>query len=55
VGETAEVIQPCDPEGKVRLRGELWAARSPQPLAAGERARVVAVDGLTLEVRAGED
>jgi membrane-bound serine protease (ClpP class) len=39
----------------VRLHGELWAARSPEPLPVGTRARVVAVDGLTLEVRADED
>jgi len=50
IGETVEVVEACAPEGRVRLRGELWAARSAQPLAIGERARVVAVDGLTLEL-----
>lgn len=37
-------------EGQVFVRGELWRARSDGPLAPGERVRVNAVDGLTLEV-----
>jgi membrane-bound serine protease (ClpP class) len=55
VGESAEVIQACEPLGRVRLHGELWAARSAEPLPVGARVRVTAVDGLTLEVRADED
>lgn len=55
VGERVEVVQTCDPSGRVRLRGELWNARAPQSLAIGEPARVTAVDGLTLEVAAAED
>ena len=50
IGETVEVVQACDPAGKAMVRGELWNARSAQALAAGESARVVAVDGLTLEL-----
>lgn len=50
VGEVAEVIEACDPEGRVRLRGELWNARASGPLSVGSAARVVGVDGLTLEV-----
>ena len=53
VGEEATVVEPCAPEGTVRLRGEIWKARSPFPCAAGERVRVTAVDGLTLEVEPG--
>jgi membrane protein implicated in regulation of membrane protease activity len=49
-GERAEVIEACDPEGWVRLRGENWKARSREPLRVGERVVVAAVDGLTLEV-----
>jgi membrane protein implicated in regulation of membrane protease activity len=30
--------------------GELWKAHSAEPMAAGTRARVLAVHGLTLEV-----
>jgi membrane-bound serine protease (ClpP class) len=55
VGEAAEVFQALDPEGRVRLRGEIWRARSSAPAAAGERVRVTGVNGLTLEVeREGE-
>ncbi len=52
VGSAAEVVEACDPEGRVRLRGEIWRARcSPSARAAvGQRVEVTAVDGLTLEV-----
>jgi membrane protein implicated in regulation of membrane protease activity len=50
VGERAEVIEPCDPEGRVRLRGEIWSARSADPLPVGSAVRVTGVDGLTLLV-----
>jgi membrane-bound serine protease (ClpP class) len=53
IGESAEVVEECRPEGRVRLRGELWKARAEHPLRVGETVRVTAVDGLTLEV-AGE-
>jgi membrane-bound serine protease (ClpP class) len=36
--------------GLVFVRGELWRARSPEPLAPGQRVRVEDLDGLTLEV-----
>jgi membrane-bound serine protease (ClpP class) len=50
VGERAEVIEDCAPAGRVRARGEIWSARSEVPLTVGERARVVGVQGLTLEI-----
>lgn len=50
IGESVEVVEACDPTGRVKVRGELWNARAPQPLEAGEVARVTAVDGLTLEI-----
>ena len=37
-------------DGLVRVDGELWQARSPAALAAGERVRVVRRDELVLEV-----
>ncbi len=37
--------------GQVFVHGELWRARSDEPLHPGERVRVNAVDGLTLDVR----
>ena len=46
VGRTAVVATPT----QVRVAGERWAARSDEPLRAGEEVEVAAVDGLTLEV-----
>lgn len=37
-------------EGQVFVRGELWRARSSEPLRPGDRVRVAALDGLTLDV-----
>jgi membrane-bound serine protease (ClpP class) len=51
IGADAEVIERCDPEGRVRLRGEIWRARCPAGAEVGERVAVTAVEGLTLEVR----
>jgi membrane-bound serine protease (ClpP class) len=50
VGERAEVIVRCAPLGRVRLRGEIWNARSEEPVESGEEVRVEAVEGLTLVV-----
>jgi membrane-bound serine protease (ClpP class) len=52
IGSVAEVVEACDPDGRVRLRGEIWRARGSRsdPAAVGQRVEVTAVDGLTLEV-----
>jgi membrane-bound serine protease (ClpP class) len=50
VGERAEVIQELAPDGRVRLRGETWSARSEVPASVGEVVRVAEVEGLTLVV-----
>jgi len=49
VGETRDVITP-DAPGYVHVHGELWRATSRLPVNAGQRIRVLAVNGLTLEV-----
>src|SRR5438094_4680783 len=46
VGQRAVVSSPT----QVRVAGELWEARSPEPLSAGDEVVVRAVDALTLEV-----
>jgi len=43
------------PEGTVFVRGELWRARSPMSIAAGEPVRVTDIQGLTLNVEAERD
>jgi membrane protein implicated in regulation of membrane protease activity len=55
IGEPAIVVEPCDPTGRVKVRGELWNARAAEPLRAGEGARVTAVDGLTLAIARAEE
>lgn len=37
-------------QGQVRVDGEIWGARSSEPIEAGAAVTVVAVDGLTLDV-----
>jgi membrane protein implicated in regulation of membrane protease activity len=39
----------------VRVRGELWNARAPRRIDAGETAVVEAVEGLTLRIAPAED
>ena len=46
VGELAEVIGP----GRVRVHGEIWSTEGAPQVSAGDRVRVVAVEGLTLRV-----
>jgi membrane-bound serine protease (ClpP class) len=50
IGQTADVFETLDPVGRVRLRGEIWHARSASRAEVGERVTVIGVDGLTLEV-----
>ncbi|MCB2148502.1 MAG: nodulation protein NfeD [Deltaproteobacteria bacterium] len=50
IGETGVVKTPLTPTGRIQVHGELWFARCRTPLATGQRVRVTAVDGLTLEV-----
>jgi membrane-bound serine protease (ClpP class) len=50
VGETATVVESCEPEGTVKVRGEIWAAHSLTGASTGEKVRVIGVDGLTLQV-----
>ena len=50
IGETGVVNTPLTPTGRVQVHGELWFARCQTPVAIGQRVRVKAVDGLTLEV-----
>ena len=50
IGATAEVIAPCAPDGRVRVRGEIWNARGDEPFESGESVRVTGMEGLTLLV-----
>ncbi len=50
IGSEAEVIEACDPRGRVRFRGEIWHAQCDAGAAVGDRVSVAGVHGLTLEV-----
>ncbi|HLY51401.1 MAG TPA: NfeD family protein, partial [Steroidobacteraceae bacterium] len=50
IGASAEVVEDFTGKGRVRYGGELWNARSSGALRAGEQARIVRVEGLTLWV-----
>jgi membrane protein implicated in regulation of membrane protease activity len=50
IGSTAEVIETCDPRGRVRFRGEIWHAECEPRAAVGDRVVVTDVHGLTLRV-----
>jgi membrane-bound serine protease (ClpP class) len=50
IGATVEVLKDMQEEGVVRYGGELWNAHTSSPLHAGQRARIVRVDGLVLRI-----
>jgi membrane-bound serine protease (ClpP class) len=55
VGQVAVVRTALEPEGKVFLKGELWAATAVDgPIAEGEAVEIVAVDRFRLQVRTTE-
>lgn len=49
-GQVTDAIDPTLGTGRVNVGGEDWAARSTEPLPAGTTIRVVAADGIVLEV-----
>ena len=52
VGSQGEVVSPLAPEGLVRIKGELWQAKSASGrMDNGEEVTVVGQDGLKLVVR----
>lgn len=51
IGSKAKVVSPLDPEGLVKVRDELWQAKSAgMRIDIGEEVTVVGQDGLVLEV-----
>ena len=53
--EHAEAVEAFDRQGLVRVHGELWNAVTQTPVQAGQRLRIVRVDGLTLQVEPPRD
>lgn len=56
VGESGRAATPIDPEGNVKVAGGLWRARADTDASvpSGAAVRVVAVDGVVLEVEADD-
>jgi membrane-bound serine protease (ClpP class) len=50
IGSVGEVVQWAGARGRVRVRGEIWAAESALVLAEGQKVRVTSRTGLTLAV-----
>ena len=56
IGQTGVAEVAVDPDGVILIRGARWRARTNRatPIAEGAEARVVAVEGLVLEVEPPE-
>ncbi len=50
IGASGEVLADFEHDGWARVHSETWQVRSSAPLKAGQRVRVAAMNGLTLEV-----
>ena len=55
IGAEATALEDFEGEGRVRLKGEIWKARTKAPLSRGERARVNQIDGLTVSLEPMEN
>ena len=51
VGESGEAYTDIDSEGKVFFHGELWDARSDEPIKKGEKIKIVGTDKMTVIVK----
>jgi len=50
IGSSAEVIEACDPWGRVRVRGEIWRAQCDARAEIGDLVTITGIHGLTLQV-----
>jgi membrane-bound serine protease (ClpP class) len=50
IGATAEALESFSESGRVRAHGEIWSARTTQPVAMGQNLRIKSIDGLILDV-----
>jgi membrane-bound serine protease (ClpP class) len=50
IEEVGVALTDIDGEGKVRVHGEIWQASSETSIPAGERVKVLAVDGMRVHV-----
>ncbi len=50
IGSTGQVLEAWENAGRVRVHSEIWEAKSPFPIQAGDLIRVTGLEGLTLMV-----
>ena len=50
VGMIGVTITDCAPEGQIKVKGQIWKARSDRDVDAGAEVRVTGTEGLLLEV-----
>jgi len=50
IGETAEVVTQCRPNGQVRVNGEIWEASCAAGADVGDPVRIASLEQLTLVV-----
>ena len=50
VGAEGRALTTLDPDGQVRVRGQVWAAHATERVEVGDDVTVTAVEGLKLEV-----
>jgi membrane-bound serine protease (ClpP class) len=55
IGQAGEAKTGIHETGSVQVAGELWTARSREPIPAGKAVRVVGREGFVLDVEPGED
>lgn len=55
VGKIGIVSRDLSPSGKVHVHGEIWNARSTEPLSHGTRVKVIAINGMELTVEPVSD
>jgi membrane-bound serine protease (ClpP class) len=51
LGKAGEAVSDLNPEGLVRVGGELWVAKAPEPIGKGTRVRVQEVHGAKMRVQ----
>jgi membrane protein implicated in regulation of membrane protease activity len=55
LGRTASVIRACDPDGQVKVDGEIWEAHAASRAAVGQTVRIIGRNELVLVVEAIDD
>lgn len=50
MGSVGEATEAFDTDGRIRIHGELWQAKSTQPVRQGQRVKVSGMDGLVLHI-----